>query len=139
MAMSEGSMRQGEQHLPLARVLVVDDRTDVARSLAMVLERMRYRVEVAHNAKDALEKGGDLRPDIIFLDIGLPDISGYDVCKEMRQSEWGLTSFIVAVTGRDSPADVIRSAQTGFDRHVSKPMDFATLKEILHVVKTRAA
>lgn len=139
MAMSEGSMRQGEQHLPLARVLVVDDRTDVARSLAMVLERMRYRVEVAHNAKDALEKGGDLRPDIIFLDIGLPDISGYDVCKEMRQSEWGLTSFIVAVTGRDSPADVIRSAQTGFDRHVAKPMDFATLKEILHVVKTRAA
>ena len=132
-------MRQGEQHLPLARVLVVDDRTDVARSLAMVLERMRYRVEVAHNAKDALEKGGDLRPDIIFLDIGLPDISGYDVCKEMRQSEWGLTSFIVAVTGRDSPADVIRSAQTGFDRHVAKPMDFATLKEILHVVKTRAA
>jgi len=139
MAMSEGAMRQGAQHLPLARVLVVDDRTDVARSLAMVLERMRYRVEVAHNAKDALEKGMELRPDIIFLDIGLPDISGYDVCKEMRQSEGGLTSFIVAVTGRDSPADVIRSAQTGFDRHVAKPMDFATLKEILHVVKTRAA
>lgn len=120
------------------RALVVDDRDDVALGLALLLRHLGYTVQVAYDAHEALLKGADLRPDIVFLDIGLPDLSGYDVCKEMRASEWGAEAYIVAVTGRNEAADVIRAANTGFDRHVAKPMEFATLQEVLETVKTKA-
>jgi two-component system CheB/CheR fusion protein len=122
---------------PTIETLVVDDRPDVALGLAMLLRRMGCTVQVAHHAHEALTKASDLHPDLIFLDIGLPDLSGHDVCKEVRQSKWGSNAFIVAVTGHNEPQDVIRSAMTGFDRHVGKPMELATLKEILDTVQTR--
>ncbi len=107
--------------------------------LGLLLKKLGYTVQIAYRAKEALEKGPVMRPDVIFLDIGLPDLSGYDVCKEIRHSEWGLNAFIVAVTGRNEPADVIRSANSGFDRHVGKPMSYGTLKEILETAETRHA
>lgn len=108
-------------------------------SLAWLLQHQGYSAVVAYHAKEALEKGAALRPDVVFLDIGLPDSSGYDVCKDMRQSDWGAKCFIVAVTGRNEPADMIRAANSGFDRHVGKPMSKDTLQEILATVKDRAA
>ncbi len=124
---------------PAMRALVVDDRYDVAKGLALLLKRLGYTVQEAYTAHEALEKGATLRPDVVFLDIGLPDASGYDVCKEMRRNAWGVNAFIVAVTGRNEVEDMIRAANSGFDRHVGKPMDFMTLQEILHTVKMRAA
>lgn len=132
------SQRPFTAHPPL-RALVVDDRDDVAMGLGLLLKKLGYTVQIAYRAKEALEKGPVMRPDVIFLDIGLPDLSGYDVCKEIRHSEWGLNAFIVAVTGRNEPADVIRSANSGFDRHVGKPMSYGTLKEILETAETRHA
>ncbi len=125
-------------HEPL-RALVVDDRDDVAMGLALLLKKLGYTVQVANQAQEALEKGALFAPALVFLDIGLPDRSGYEVCMEMRRSDWGATAFIVAVTGRNEAADVLRAAHTGFDRHVGKPMDISTLREILHTVETRAA
>lgn len=122
---------------PPLRALVVDDRDDVAMGLALLVERLGYTVQVANQAMDALEKGERFRPEVVFLDIGLPDLSGYDVCMRMRQSEWGARAFIVAVTGRNDPGDMIRAAHTGFDRHVGKPMSVGTLREILRTVETR--
>lgn len=104
----------------------------------MLLKRLGHGVHMAFFGREALEKAAAERPDVIFLDIGLPDLSGYDVCKEIRQSDWGPKCFMVALTGRNEPADLVHAANSGFDRHVAKPMDFATLQEILHVVKTRA-
>jgi DNA-binding response OmpR family regulator len=121
------------------RALVVDDREDVALGLALLLRRLGHTVQVAYKAQEALKKGADMQPDVVFLDIGLPDRSGYDVCKEMRRSNWGLSAFIVAVTGRNEAEDLIRAAHSGFDRHVGKPMEFHTLQEILHTVETKAA
>lgn len=121
------------------RALVVDDGADVALTLSLLLKRLGYDVQAAYNAEEAFQKASALRPDVVFLDIGLPDLSGYDVCKEMRQSDWGARSFIVAVTGRDEPSDLLRAANSGFDRHVGKPMLFGTLKEILRTVATRTA
>lgn len=123
---------------PPLRALVVDDRDDVAMSLAMLLKHLGHTVEVAFNAHEALQKVQDFTPDVIFLDIGLPDLSGHDVCKEIRDSELGLKPYIVAVTGRDEAEDLLRAAHTGFDRHVGKPMPIDTLKEILHTVQMRA-
>ena len=123
--------------LPSMNALVVDDRDDVAMGLALLLRRMGHTVQVANDAHEALRKGAALRPDVVFLDIGLPDLSGYDACMEMRQSDWGTHAFIVAVTGRNEPEDMVRSANTGFDRHVAKPMDFGTLQSILSTVNMR--
>lgn len=121
------------------RALVVDDREDVAMGLALLLKQMGYTVQVANQAHEALEKGALFHPDVVFLDIGLPDLSGYEVCMEMRQSPWGAKAFIVAVTGRNEASDMLRAANTGFDRHVGKPMGFNTLREILRTVESRAA
>lgn len=122
---------------PSLRALVVDDREDVAMSLMLLLQKLGHSVSVASDAEEALAKAAATRPEVVFLDIGLPDSSGYEVCKEMRQSVWGARSFIVAVTGRNEAADMIRAAQTGFDRHVGKPMPLKTLQEILHTAGSR--
>ena len=124
--------------LPM-KVLVVDDRVDVANTLALLIKKLGGTVQVAYGAHEALKKGAIQRPDVIFLDIGLPDLSGYDVCKEMRHTDWGASPLIVALTGRNEPEDMIRSAHTGFDRHVAKPMEMETLNDILRTVKTRMA
>ncbi|MEO8588656.1 MAG: response regulator [Flavobacteriales bacterium] len=121
------------------RVLVVDDRDEVAMALALLLKRMGHHVQVAFNATEAVLQGDVFLPDVVFLDIGLPDRNGYEVCLEMRRREWGARAFIVAVTGRNEPSDVLRAAETGFDRHVAKPMDFSTLREILRIAENRAA
>lgn len=122
--------------LPL-RALVVDDREDVAMGLAVLLKHLGYAVQVANLAHEALEKGETLQPAVVFLDIGLPDQNGYDVCKEMRGTPWGAKAFIVAVTGRSEAADLLRAANTGFDRHVVKPMGLGTLREILRIAQDR--
>jgi len=116
--------------LPI-RVLVVDNSADVAVTLALLVKQLGHMVQVAHSGQQALAKAAAFRPDVIFLDIGLPDISGYEVCKEIRGYDRGKNSIIVALTGRKEPEDVIRSEKAGFDRHVGKPMFLATLQEIL--------
>lgn len=130
-------IQKGEPVYPPLRAMVVEDRPDVAESLEMLLHHLGHTVVVTHKAHDALKQGPDFKPDVILLDIGLPDLSGYDVCKEIRASDWGLNTFVVAVTGRDEPSDVIRTAHTGFDQHVAKPMALDTLKDILHTVQKK--
>jgi len=136
--MSAQSMQHGHNQTqqPL-RVLVVDDREDVALGLAVLLKKLGHTVQVAYHAQGALQLGERLRPDVVFLDIGLPDRSGYEVCMEMRRKDWGTKPYIVAVTGRNDPADMLRAANTGFDQHVGKPMSFGTLTEILHTVEAK--
>lgn len=118
-------------------IMVVDDGVDVADILAVVLRKLGGTVQVAYQAREALQMGEALQPDLIFLDIGLPDLSGYDACKEMRYTAWGANTYIVALTGRNEPEDLIRTAHTGFDRHVAKPIGMDTVKEILRTVKTK--
>ena len=120
------------------RAMVVEDQTDVALGLALLLEQQGYAVKVARHAQEGLDQGKIFSPDVVFLDIGLPDRSGYEACMQMRGTEWGAKAYIVAVTGRNEPGDLLRAANTGFDRHVGKPMQFDTLKEILHTVEDRA-
>ncbi len=126
-----------ENGLPALRTLVVDDNVDITYSLSLLLRRAGHVAMVAHSAREALEVGAATRPEVVFLDIGLPDTCGYDVCKDMRQTEWGAKAFVVALTGRNEPADLIKAANTGFDRHVAKPMAMATLQEILRTVAAR--
>ncbi|MGV9012209.1 MAG: response regulator [Flavobacteriales bacterium] len=138
LTMFHRNVQHSEAALTPTRALVVDDQVDIATSLALLLKHLGYSVQVAHSANEATMVGEDFRPDVIFLDIGLPDNSGYEVCKAIRGSDWGPVTFIVALTGRDEPEDLIRAANTGFDRYVVKPMNVNTLKEILEVVKSKS-
>jgi CheY-like chemotaxis protein len=104
------------------RILVVDDSKDAVESLAMLLELSGHEVMVAHDGHSALEIAVREKPSIILLDIGLPGLDGYEVCRRLRQQ--GLTNArIIAVTGYGQERDRARSKEAGFDAHAVKPVD----------------
>ena len=114
------------------RVLVVDDMQDQAMLLGVIIKRIGHLVRLAYTAQEAMERAIEQKPHVIFLDIGLPDRDGYELCQMMRQTSWGLRALIFAVTGRNDTEDLERSHSAGFDSHVVKPMEFKTLRELLH-------
>jgi signal transduction histidine kinase len=117
---------------PLARrVLVVDDNRDAADSLAMMLRLAGSRAIVAYHGADALDALSRELPDIMLLDIGLPGMSGYDVCRAARSLPGGGTVRIFALTGWGQPADREAARLAGFDGHLIKPADHDTLFSIL--------
>jgi signal transduction histidine kinase/ActR/RegA family two-component response regulator len=114
-----------------ARILIADDNRDAADSLGMLLELAGHDVKVAHSGADALVSGKSYRPDVVILDIGMPDMSGYDVARSARRQAWGESAYLIALTGWGQAADKERAAAAGFDRHLTKPVDADFLGEIL--------
>lgn len=105
------------------RVLVVDDNVDAASALAMVLAGAGHTVYTEHNGEDALRTGWQQRPDAVLLDIGMPDLTGYDVARRMRATEWGEGVLLIALTGWGQKEDIARAESAGFDVHMTKPAD----------------
>jgi PAS domain S-box-containing protein len=105
------------------RVLVVDDNIDVADTHAMLLSAEGCEVRTVYSGWAAVHEAEQFRPSLILLDIGLPDLSGYDVCRRVRMHDWGARMAIVAVTGWGQEHDRQQSAAAGFDRHLVKPVD----------------
>ena len=114
-----------------ARILIVDDNRDAADSLGMLLELAGHDVKVAHSGSAALASGASFRPDIVILDIGMPDMSGYEVVRYARQEPWGEAAYFVALTGWGQAADKERAAAAGFDHHLTKPIDADLLSALL--------
>jgi signal transduction histidine kinase len=117
--------------LPLLRVLVVDDNVDAAQSLAMLLRMLGQDVRTAHNGHSALEAISGSMPEIAFLDIGLPGMSGYELARRLRHEPGGDAVLLVALTGWGQAEDRRRSTEAGFDHHLTKPADPASLKGLL--------
>jgi PAS domain S-box-containing protein len=113
------------------RVLVADDNQDGAESLAMLLEMSGHEVFTAHTGSDALQLAAKHRPHIAILDIGMPGMSGYDVAQQIRREAWGGHMTLIAMTGWGQEDDKRRAHRAGFDHHVTKPVDPATLDELL--------
>ena len=113
------------------RVLVVDDSTDGAETLAMLLEVLGYDVMLAADGGQALAKGSAFEPHAVLLDIGLPDIDGYEVCRRMRQSNWGRQAWVIALTGWGAAADKEAATDAGFDAHLTKPAQAEDLAQML--------
>lgn len=113
------------------RILVVDDNQDSAASLAMLLNMSGNETRVAHDGLQAVEAAERFRPDLVLLDIGLPKLNGYDVCRRIRRQPWGKDIMIVAVSGWGQEQDRQRSREAGFDHHMVKPVDLASLTELL--------
>jgi CheY-like chemotaxis protein len=112
------------------RVLVVDDNEDAAESLADFLRMLGHGVDVAYDGPSALAKIGASAPDVVFCDIGLPGMSGYDIARAVRAN--GIDRVqLVAISGYVRAEDVKRALETGFDRHLAKPPDPDEIARVL--------
>ncbi|HEU4376458.1 MAG TPA: ATP-binding protein, partial [Telluria sp.] len=100
------------------RILVVDDNVDAADTLTMALELLGHVVRAAYTAADALVQAKDFEPSMILLDIGLPDVNGYEVARRIRAEPWGSAITLVAATGWSQEADRQRAQDAGFDDHL---------------------
>ncbi|HUJ01988.1 MAG TPA: response regulator [Usitatibacter sp.] len=113
------------------RVLIVDDNVDAAETLAMMLGLLGHDTRQAHDGPDALRVAQAYRPDLIFMDIGLPGLTGYEVVARMR-GELGMTdAYIVALSGYGTEEDRRKSFESGFDTHLVKPLDPSQLPQLL--------
>lgn len=113
------------------RVLVVDDNHDAADSLAAILGLDGHEVRIAHDGAQALATAQAFRPEVVVLDIGLPDIDGHAVCRALRRQPWGRDARVLALTGWGQELDRQRSQEAGFDAHLLKPVDPDALRALL--------
>ena len=116
------------------RILVVDDNCDAADTLAELLEMYGHTVRTAYTGAQAIERTLAFTPDIVFLDIGLPDMSGYEVAGKLRQLPIPQQFLLVALTGYGQEHDRQTALQAGFNEHFAKPVDFGKLAMLgLHI------
>jgi PAS domain S-box-containing protein len=113
------------------RVLVVDDNQDAANALRLLLESDGHQVKVATDGVSGLALAREYKPDYLLLDIGLPRLSGYDIAASLRADPAMKNTTIVAITGYGQLHDRTRTAAVGFDHHLTKPVEFSALQELL--------
>jgi PAS domain S-box-containing protein len=113
------------------RILVADDNIDAATTLAALLEMVGHELRVAHDGQGALRIAGQFQPDVVFLDIGMPDMTGYDVARQLRTMAGLERCAIAAVSGWGAKEDLVRSKEAGFDMHFTKPVAPARVSDFL--------
>jgi signal transduction histidine kinase/CheY-like chemotaxis protein len=113
------------------KLLVVDDNPDVASSVAMFLELVGHDVRVAHDGDKAIQLAEEFRPQAMLLDLGMPGMDGYEVCRRIRSMSWAKDMRIIAITGWGQEEDRRQSAAAGFDAHLVKPVNPKTLDQLL--------
>ena len=95
----------------------------------MLLRLMGHEPITAQNGLDGIECARTSRPDVVLLDIGLPQLNGYEVARRIRQEPWGKSIFLIAMTGFGQEEDRRRSVEAGFDDHMVKPIDLVELEK----------
>jgi signal transduction histidine kinase len=113
------------------RILIVDDYEDSAICLGLMLKIMGHETLTAHDGLEAVESAATFRPDVILLDIGLPKLNGYQVCRRIREEPWGERMVLIALSGWGQEEDKLRSKDAGFNFHMVKPVDPAALEKLL--------
>jgi CheY-like chemotaxis protein len=113
------------------RILAVDDNRDAAEGLAVMLRLLGHEVHVAYDAEEALRAAAKVRPELVMLDLGLPNVSGYQLARRIRKQSWGASTRLIAVTGWGSEIDKRRAREAGFDDHLLKPVDAEALRKVL--------
>ena len=119
------------------RILIVDDNQDGAESLALLLTLGGHETHIAQDGLEAIDAAEQLRPDVVLLDIGLPRLNGYEVCRRIREQGWGKDVVLVAVTGWGQEEDRDRSRDAGFNTHIVKPVDHDVLIKLLASLPAR--
>jgi CheY-like chemotaxis protein len=119
------------------RVLIADDNRDAADSLAMLLRLEGHEVRVVHDGKQALAGFHELNPEFALLDIGMPELDGYEVARRVRQGTLGRAVTLVAVTGWGQESDKARALAAGFNHHFTKPVEPERLLALLRTDHSR--
>jgi CheY-like chemotaxis protein len=120
------------------RILVIDDNHDNTFTLSSLLKLKGHQVAAASDGASAIKIAAEFRPQLILLDIGMPRMSGYDVCRELRQSIGGQSIMIVAQTAWGRESDRKAAIDAGFDRHLLKPIDPEDLDHVLELAMARS-
>jgi len=120
------------------RILVVDDNVDAAETLQALLAMNGHAVTAVHDGASALLQAAALLPHIVFLDIGLPDMTGYDAAEALRRIPGMEGATLIALTGWGAEQDRRRSSQAGFDHHLTKPADFLVVEQLIRDVAEKA-
>ena len=113
------------------RILVVDDNSDLADSLAMLLRLEGHEVEIAYSAPGTFEAVQRLKPEVVFLDIGLPQMDGYEIARRLRADPSAKQVHLIALTGYGQEQDRERAREAGFGAHLVKPADIEVVNQIL--------
>ena len=121
------------QSQPRARVLVVDDEADLVRILQFGLQSIGYQVETASDGQEALKKARETKPDIILLDLMLPKLDGYKVCRLLKFDDRYKNIPIIILSARTQEGDQLLAMEMGANRFMTKPYDFA---EVLSHIET---
>ncbi len=116
---------------PPRRVLVVDDNVDAATSLSLMLRAMGHETRTASDGREAVAAVEEFRPDLVLMDIGMPNLNGYDACRQMRQLPWTRDLVIAACTGWGQDDDRQSSREAGFDLHLVKPPSPSALQQLV--------
>ncbi|HEU5310107.1 MAG TPA: ATP-binding protein, partial [Candidatus Eisenbacteria bacterium] len=120
------------------RVLVIEDHEDAREMLRAMLELDGHEVHAAGNGKEGIDAALRVRPEVVLIDVGLPELDGYEVARALRANPDAQGLYLVALTGYGQPEDRERAKEAGFDEHVVKPIDPDRLSAILTVATTRA-
>ena len=131
----DGDEAVGLEALRGMHILIVDDNVDGAQMLALLLKMAGHVTEVAYTGPEALEKAMTFQPDIIFLDIGLPGMSGYQVAQRLRENKGSRNLILVALTGWGTEEDRRQAQEAGFDHHLTKPVDASRLRNLLSEIR----
>jgi CheY-like chemotaxis protein/anti-sigma regulatory factor (Ser/Thr protein kinase) len=119
--------------LPPCRILVVDDNEDAAETLAVMLRVSGHDVRTAHDGQQALDVAPGFAPHVVMLDLGMPNLDGYETAARIRAQPWGHRVPLLALTGWGQPRDRQRTFEAGFNAHLVKPVD---RHEVLHAIHT---
>ena len=113
------------------RVLVADDNVDAAQTLAMILNVAGYETQITHDGPSTLTSAATFRPQVIFLDIGMPGMDGYETARQLRKLPGSARALLVAVTGYSQDTDRRRATEAGFDHYLIKPVQSGTALQLL--------
>jgi CheY-like chemotaxis protein len=119
---------------PRRRILVVDDNVDAAESVSRLLRLRQHEVMVVHDGHAALAAAEQMNPEIILLDLGLPDLDGIAVARRLRERTEGPRPLLVATTGFGQAGDRARTAAAGFDHHLTKPIKLQDLNALVQAI-----
>jgi CheY-like chemotaxis protein len=132
MAQSTSTTTQDQVHSDIPtpvrrRILIADDNRDVLDTFEVMLQMHGHDVATASDGLEVLEKAAAFRPEVIVLDIGMPNLDGFETARRLRQEPWGRDAVLIAVTGWGHEKDKQQSAQAGFNIHLVKPVDANTI------------
>ncbi|GAB3452581.1 PAS domain S-box protein [Massilia terrae] len=119
------------------RVLVVDDNADAAESLVELLRLLGHTTRMAHDGPSGLRLAQEFEPDLVFLDIGLPGMSGHEVARAIRRTDGLERVVLIALTGWGAASDLSQSQEAGFDQHLTKPVSFEALEQAFAAAEER--